>query len=371
MQIFDPLLQQSFLTRTLERRVNGLQYLALLVLLLLRFQANGEEIYFDFGKGNLNEQPAGFLSTVSGEGSPGKWIVMEDAVPPTIPSITPKASTPKKPVLAQISRDLTDEHYPILVYTNELFADFTFSTRFKTVSGVVEQMAGVVFRYQDEKNYYYLRASSKGSTFRFLKVVAGQRSAPIGPELEIPAGVWHELSVEAKGNTLKFLLDGKQLIPTATDNSFTSGRIGFWTKSDSVSYFTDAHVTYTPRESLARVLIRQMKAKYPRVLALSIYGTTPEKPKLQVMASTEEESLGAPGGEAEHNVVAKSVPYTGKTSEGVVVTLPVHDRNGETVAALRVEMKSFPGQTDSNALARAVPIVRDIERQMTGTRDLF
>ena len=71
------------------------------------------------------------------------------------------------------------------------------------------------------------------------------------------------------------------------------------------------------------------------------------------------------------NVIAQGTPYMGKIETGVVVTLPVHDRNGEPVAALRVEMKSFPGQTESNAIARALPIAKDIESQLTGTRELF
>src|SRR4051812_8475950 len=170
----------------------------------------GAEIFFDFTKDQPNETPAGFFSTVSGEGKPGVWKIIEAEMPSAIPTITPNAPSSRKPVLAQLSHDLTDEHYPILVYTNEVFGDFKFSTRLKCVSGVVEQMAGIVFRYQDEKNYYYIRASAKGNTFRFLKLVAGQRSDPIGPEMEIPAGVWHDLTVECKGNQINCYLDGKQ-----------------------------------------------------------------------------------------------------------------------------------------------------------------
>ena len=37
------------------------------------------------------------------------------------------------------------------------------------------------------------------------------------------------------------------------------------------------------------------------------------------------------------------------------ITLPLTDRNGDPVAALRVEIKSFAGQTRANALTRAIP----------------
>ena len=329
-----------------------------------------EELRFDFSKSQ--ELPAGFYSTVTGEGKPGIWRIVEDEVPNELTALTPGAPQPKRAVLAQLSRDITDEHYPILVYTNEVFGDFTFKVKVKCVGGVIEQMAGVVFRYQDEQNYYYVRASAKGNTFRFFKVVGGQRAAPIGPEMEIPAGVWHELAVECKGNQIKCFLNGKQAIPDLTDNSFVSGKIGFWTKSDSVSHFGDAQITYTPREPYVKAVLRDLKERYPRVLALRVYGKTPEKPDLRVMASTEEAEVGQAGGKVEEQIFEMDTPFFGRLKRNeVVVTLPVHDRNGDVIAALRVEMKSFPGQTENNALARALPIAKEMERRIVEARDLF
>ncbi|HEV8543925.1 MAG TPA: family 16 glycoside hydrolase [Verrucomicrobiae bacterium] len=342
------------------------------LLVLISVHASGAEIIFDFTKEQPNETPTNFLSTVSGEDKPGLWKIIEAEVPSSIPSITPNAPPARRPVLAQLSRDLTDEHYPILVYTNGVFADFTFTTRLKCVSGVVEQMAGIVFRYQDEKNYYYVRASAKGNTFRFLKLVAGQRSAPIGPEMQIPAGVWHDLSVECRGNQINCFFDGKQAIPTLTDNSFSSGRIGFWTKSDSVSYFTESRLTYTPREPFVKIVLHEMKERYPRVEALKVFGKTRENPTLRIMASTDEGDLGKPGGDVEEQIFQKDSPFVGKLGPGsVVVTLPLHDRNGEVIAALRVEMKSFFGQTDNNAVSRALPIRLDMERRIVEAKDFF
>lgn len=326
------------------------------------------ELFFDFASSNAL---SGFHSTVTGEGKPGLWRIVEDEVPGSIPAITANAPVPKKSVLAQLSRDLTDEHYPILVYTNETYGDFKFTTRVKCVSGVAEQMAGVVFRYQDEQNYYYVRASAKGSTFRFFKMVGGQRSAPIGPEMQIPAGVWHDLTVECQGNKIRILFNNEAIIPELTDNSFAFGKIGFWTKSDSVSYFTDARITYTPREPLVKSILRDLHRKYPRVQALRVYGRTVENTTLRVMASTDESELGQPGGNAEQQVLEMDTPFFGRLKSGVVVTLPVHDKNGEVVAALRVEMKSFLGQTENNALARALPIVKEMERRIVEVQDLF
>jgi len=338
------------------------------------FRAPGAERLLTLSETNLNAVPPGFRSAVTGSGKPGEWKVILDEVPPLITTIvpntiTPGGSVPKRPVLAQLARDSADEHYPLLIFEDEAFGDFNVTTRFKTVAGTAEQMAGIAFRLQDENNYYYVRASSLGNTFRFFKVVNGVRSPPIGPDVQISRNVWHELQVECTGNKIRCLLDGKEIIPLLTDNSFASGKFAFWTKSDSVSYFTDTKIVYTPHESLAKVLIREMKREYPRVRAMRIYA---KKPDLKVIAGTEEREVGMAGGTVEFQVMQKDSPFYGrKENKNVLLTLPLHDRNGDVVAALRLEMESFPGQTENNALSRAQPIVREMEKRIHNAHDLF
>src|SRR5436305_5578133 len=141
---------------------------------------------FDFSTVVENQTPAGFRSAVTGQGTPGKWRVVLDDLPSELPPLSPEAhGVTKRAVLAQLAEDQTDEHFPLLIYEGDTFADFTLSTRFKTVRGAVEQMAGLAFRIQDEANYYVVRASSLGNTFRFYKVVNGQRGPLVGPEIQI------------------------------------------------------------------------------------------------------------------------------------------------------------------------------------------
>jgi hypothetical protein len=51
--------------------------------------------------------------------------------------------------------------------------------------------------------------------------------------------------------------------------------------------------------------------------------------------------------------------------------MPLHDRNGDTVAAVRVLMRSFKGQTEQNAIARALPIIKGMETRIRSARDLI
>lgn len=333
--------------------------------------AGAAERYLDFSNAKPNELPAGFRSAVGGTGKPGDWkIILEDA-PSLMPANFPKsASLSKRPVLAQLSRDKTDEHFPLLIWEEEALGDFTLSTRFKLVDGQEEQMAGLAFRIQDEKNYYYVRASALGNTFNFFKIVDGARSAPIGVKVEISKGVWHEMAVECKGSQIRAWLDGHEAFPALGDKSFSEGKIGFWTKSDSVSYFTDVKVTYTPRVTLAQILVRDALRKYPRLLGLNIVAASTNRPTPQIIASTNAKDVGVPAREEELNVIGRSAIYYAKDDGKVLVTMPLHDGNGETVAAVKVVMKSFPGQTEKNALARALPIIKEMEARVRSLNDL-
>lgn len=348
------------------------KHLALLGLAALSWHAAAAELKFDFSEMPLNQTPPGFRSAVSGQGKPGDWKVILDEVPPLIAPMTTNAPVvSRRAVLAQLSQDATDEHFPLLIYDGETFTDFTLTTRFKTVSGAAEQMAGVAFRIQDETNYYVVRASSLGNTFRFYKVVNGARGGLIGPEVEIPKGVWHELAVQCKGSEIRCSLDGKELIPPLTDTSFRSGKIGFWTKSDSVSYFFDTKLAYVPREVPARVMVRDVVKKYPRLLGLKVYAMTGSPPSPQLIASSDEKEVGAPGGETERDVLERGTIYYGKGKTSVSVVMPLRDRNGEVVGAVRVVMKSFLGETEQNALVRAMPIVKAFQARVNNASDLI
>lgn len=333
--------------------------------------AGAAEKIFDLTQPAPGSLPDGFRSLRLGTGRPGDWRIVTDEAPVALEPLTPAApATDRVPVLAQLAADAVDERFPILLCDQSVFADFTFSLKFKLVSGIMEQMAGVVFRFQDEDNFYVVRASSLGKNIRFYRVAKGQRDAPIGPELEVPRGVWHALSIECRGNRIRIHLNGNQVIPDLTDNSFGEGKVGLWTKSDAVSYFRDLHVTYTPREPLAQTLVREAAQRYPRVPALTIFATSSQRPGLHIVASTREADLGQEAGKYETQCLRENTPLAGRGTGRMIVTLPLHDRNGEAVAALRIELRTFPGQTAANAVAQAQPIARLIQSQFTTLEEL-
>ncbi len=332
--------------------------------------APGAERVFDFSEFPADQTPPGFRSMVAGEGTLGEWKVVMDEVPPRLEPVSDKAPAPsRRAVLAQLSQEPNDERFPVLMFDGETFGDFELTTRFKLVSGQTAQMAGLAFRMRDEKNFYVVRASGLGRNVRFYKVVDGVRSQPIGPTMDVPAGVWHELKIQCKGNRIQVWFNGKDIIPPLTDNSFQAGKFGFWTMADSVSHFADTKMVYTPREIPAVAMVRDMVKKYPRLRDLRVYALDDNR-ELRVVGSKHEEAIGSLGGKPEQDCIAEGSIYYGRDRQSVSVVMPLRDRNGDPIAAVRLVMETFMGQTQQNALARARPIVQQMQARVRSLDEL-
>ncbi|MBI3880219.1 MAG: hypothetical protein HY301_09160 [Verrucomicrobia bacterium] len=321
--------------------------------------------------GDDGKTPVGFRSALTGVGKPGRWEVALDEAPTAFPSVTGNAPpTSQQRVLAQLASDPTSEHYPLLIADSESFGDFTFTAKVKVVSGTVEQMGGLVFRLQDEKNYYAIRINTLNGNFRFYKVVGGERTAPVGPELPIARGVWHEIAVTCKGNQMQFFLDGREIMPAITDTSFSVGRVGFFTKADSVSYFTGARVSFTQREKLAEFLVRDTLQHHDRLKGLKIISTTSTNTAAHVVAASNPADIGKPAADEQKRCLQDGSVFYYKDGKIALVTMPLHDRNGDVVAAVQLAMESFPGQTQNNAVGRALLVVREMETRVPAQKEL-
>jgi hypothetical protein len=350
----------------------------LLSITLVAVRVPAEQIDFDFSKDTPGKNPPGFLSLVTGQGKPAEWTVVEELVPPVLAPLSPNArsNVAKRPVLAVQSLNLSRSHLPVLLYTNETFFDFTFSTRFKILGGVVDPMAGIVFRAQDQSNYYVLRASLEGNLL-WYRVVGGAEydMLGIGVKVPIPKDVWEELRVECAGTSTRCYLNGKLVIPPSkpgsptndlaiNDTTFSNGKIGFWTRADSKCYFADSVVQYAPKVPFVQVVAEQAMKTFPAVQSLKIFANKDAGPPV-IIGDPNHSELGAAGTKYEADVINRGTIYYLKVQKSVEVTLTLRDRNGEIAAALKVRMKSFPGETQATAVARATVIKQVIEKRIS------
>ena len=66
----------------------------------------------------------------------------------------------------------------------------------------------------------------------------GRRSGIKDGSAKVTSGQWQELRLEASGDRLRGFLGGQPVVE-ATDATYKAGRVGLWTKADSVTCFDD------------------------------------------------------------------------------------------------------------------------------------
>ena len=181
---------------------------------------------WDFQSDKVDEAPAGFSFGKTGKGRPGKWVVRVD---PTAPA--------GDHVLAQVDTDDTDDRFPVAVADAPVLKDVHLEVRCKPVSGKVDQACGLVFRYRDENNYYLTRANALEDNVRLYHVVNGRRRQFAGWNGKVAGQTWHTLAVEARGNRFQVHFDGNAVIDAKDDTFQEAGKVGVWTKADSVTHF--------------------------------------------------------------------------------------------------------------------------------------
>jgi hypothetical protein len=194
-------------------------------------QKAGLTLLYNFDSDTTGQLPAKFHEALTGGGGAVKWVVQAEG------------SAPSKPnVLAQTSVDKTDYRFPLAIADEGSFRDLDLSVKFKAVSGKIDRAGGLVFRLKDANNYYVVRANALEDNFNLYHVVNGRRREIKGSQVKVSSGEWHGLRVEAVGNKFTCYFDGVKKIE-ATDETFKdAGKIGVWTKADSVTFFDDLEV---------------------------------------------------------------------------------------------------------------------------------
>ena len=195
-----------------------------------------QAVTLDFEKDAAGKPPAHFSTALTGSGKPGVWVVQREDKAPS-----------GSQVLAQTNTDPTDYRFPVCVYDGARMADATLSVRFKPVSGKVDQAGGIVWRYQDQNNYYLVRANAREDNVVLYKVKDGRRTdLPLvgkgrtyGVKARVASGVWHLLEVTVKGAHFTVRFDGAHLFEVEDTTFPGAGRVGLWTKADSYSQFDD------------------------------------------------------------------------------------------------------------------------------------
>ena len=175
-------------------------------------------------------KPPGFTDALTGQGGAVRWQVLEDL------------SAAGGKVIAETSRDTADYRFPICVYEGLVAKDVDVSVRFRLIEGSVDQAGGIMVRVRDSLNYHVARANALEDNVRLYKVVDGVRRQIAGQNLKIAGGAWHALSVKVDGDLIEVAFDGTRMIQVRDATFSEAGKMGIWTKADSVTHFAEIDI---------------------------------------------------------------------------------------------------------------------------------
>jgi hypothetical protein len=168
-----------------------------------------------------------FEFAATGGGSPGAWSVVRDDA---------------TEALAQTGIDSTDDRFPLAIYRPFAGRNVYVSIRFMPVSGNIDRAGGVIVRLTSAGDYYLARANSLENNVRFYRVVGGKRQMIAGVDASVTSGAWHTLGIAARDDRFIILFNGRELFG-ATDATVPGpGRVGLWTKADSVTWFESIRI---------------------------------------------------------------------------------------------------------------------------------
>jgi hypothetical protein len=183
--------------------------------------AAAETVNFDDMK--AGGPPPGWTATQTGSGM-AKWAIEKDD------------SAPSKPNVLKQSGQAT---YPVCLKDDTNVKDGFVETKFKPVAGKEDQAGGLIWRAKDSNNYYIGRANALEDNVTIYHTVNGKRTEKKRTRTKVVSGEWHTLRVDFSGNHFTVTFDGKKAIEWDDDTFKDAGKVGVWTKADSVTLFDD------------------------------------------------------------------------------------------------------------------------------------
>lgn len=150
-------------------------------------------------------------------------------------------SVPDAPSPPNVLCQSAEESYPAIMLGSGDYRDVAVSTRFKPISGRIDQAAGLLFRIRDRDNYYIVRANALENNVNLYKYVRGLRFPIKEAAAPVASGKWQQLRVEASGERIRAFLAG-QVVLDVLDGTIASGGVGLWTKADSQTCFDDVEI---------------------------------------------------------------------------------------------------------------------------------
>lgn len=202
----------------------------------------------DFSSDEASKEPKGFLPMV------GDWYVVDDKGNKAFAvdgrkwaqgKVAAGAADKARALYGDRYAEFLDPvktyaYFPLAVAKNvDNFKDGDITVRFRAVGGRIDQAAGIAFNIKPNGDYLALRANALEHNLVLWKLQHGKRSKEKWvSKVTTPTNQWHELMVRVKGNNIKGYLNGREFLDYNWQGR-VDGKVGLWSKADSVVYFDD------------------------------------------------------------------------------------------------------------------------------------
>jgi 3-keto-disaccharide hydrolase len=208
-----------------------------------------KSIHIDLSKEKAGGESARFLSVV------GNWSIVQDGDKKCL-AVDGREWMRGQPAggLAEKARAIYGSRHEEFIDNVKAFAYFPYavakdidnftdgeiSIRFKLISGKLDQCAGILFNLKPNGDYLTVRFNGKEDNLVLWTFSKGKRSfVKRGTEnMPLAMNQWHAMKITVNGQKLEGYLNGKLLLQYDLAEPVT-GKIGVWSKTDSVSYFDD------------------------------------------------------------------------------------------------------------------------------------
>jgi len=125
------------------------------------------------------------------------------------------------------------------------FGDGNISVLFRANRGKIDRGGGLMWRVQDDDNYYVARFNPLEDNFRFYIVKNGDRQEIASVNIKLTGG-WHTMKITQIKDQFIGYLDDKKLLEAKDNRLLKSGGVGVWTKADAKSSFDDLTIESVP-----------------------------------------------------------------------------------------------------------------------------
>jgi hypothetical protein len=202
------------------------------------FSLGGTTINFD--KLKPETFPPFWTATATGSTQVSHWDVRRDTTAPSRPN-----------VLAEEPGG-GNSGFSLAVFDKVVCRDGDLSVKFKIAANLrTAKTAGIVWRFQDPRNYYLLTFSVDERNIALFHVQNGQlhpipilhgRRGDTGVSHDLRTSQWYEAKVIFRGNNFHVLFGNRQLFDAWDDSLPAAGKTGLWTREGTAASFDDFRI---------------------------------------------------------------------------------------------------------------------------------